>query len=64
MADVTPPRAAALAAWLDLNPMAGADGDALREAAARATLVETDAGPRFESASFAELVEFISELPF
>jgi hypothetical protein len=34
------------------------------EAATLATVQQTPEGPRFESASFGELVEFIRELPF
>jgi len=61
---LTPSRAAALRAWRQQNRSADADEATLNEAAALAALIETDAGPRFEGASFAELVGFIEELPF
>ena len=64
VAELTAERGAAFGAWLGQNATANADGHALREAAALAPLVQTNAGPGFEPASFAELVEFISELPF
>ena len=57
-------RAAALHAWRVQNPSLGADEDALLEAASLAAFIDTDAGPRFEPAPFAELVDFIAELPF
>lgn len=61
--ELDPSRAAALDAWRERNPSAVTDRGALREAAFRATLVDTVDGPRFDG-SFGELVEFIAELPF
>lgn len=58
-----PSRVAALTAWRERNPSMIVGEGALREAAACATLVESADGPRFDD-SFAELVEFIAELPF
>lgn len=62
--ELAPPRVEALLAWRQQNPSARDNEDALLEAASQAVIVETDAGPRFEPASFAELVDFIAELPF
>jgi hypothetical protein len=57
-------RAAALAHWRAGPRMAGADEAALAEATRLSRILATCDGPAFDSVVFAELVEFIEELPF
>ncbi|PXA87366.1 hypothetical protein DMC47_32130 [Nostoc sp. 3335mG] len=56
-------RGAALKRWCEEHA-ANADDPALAEAARIARVFIGRDGPEFDPASFAELVEFIEELPF
>ena len=55
----------ALARWQAVHdPHGHIERAHLLDAAALATLIDTDAGPGFDDAHFGELVEFIAELPW
>ena len=58
-------RVVALDAWCNLyDPYGLTDRDAVMTAAGRAPLVEMERGLGFEPMAFAELVRFVTELPF
>ena len=58
-------RAIAMDRWCNLHdPFGQTDSDAFYEAGARAKLIRTDEGLGFDPAAFAELVQFITEIPY
>lgn len=58
-----PDRAAALLRWRTENDHEGIGEEALRQAAALATVVMVDGRPTFGD-TFREFVDFVAELPF
>lgn len=58
-------RAIAMDRWCNLHdPLGQTDADAFYEAGARANLIRTDEGLGFDPAAFAELIQFITEIPY
>jgi hypothetical protein len=58
-------RLAALCRWRTVHdPRSEIDEAHLLDAAALATLIDTDDGPGFDDARFGELVAFVAELPW
>lgn len=58
-------RAIAMDRWCQLHdPFGETDADAFYEAGARAKLIRTDEGLGFDPAPFAELIQFITEIPY
>jgi hypothetical protein len=58
-------RAIAMDRWCHLHdPFGKTDADAFYEAGARAKLVRTGEGLGFDPAAFAELVQFVAEIPY
>lgn len=58
-------RAIAMDRWCNLHdPFGETDADAFYEAGARAKLTRTNEGLGFDPAAFAELIQFITELPY
>ena len=58
-------RAIAMDRWCNLHdPFGQTDVEAFYEAGARAKLVRTEEGLGFEPAAFAELIRFVTEIPY